>query len=264
VADLAAWKGLIDRLRTKGAAIFTDCSVSTTEAGPRDPKVVALALLCRSLSSVEATALLLDNDMVVEARTLVRTIYENLFYVAALAVEGAEFVEKLEFDDLHSKKARAGGLLDFAKTQSERSDFYDELEAFRAELIARPEKTYSIKFEQAARSGGVLPGFIVYRELSTDAAHPTAASLSRHIIRSDDLDQPPFSVVGYPELTPADEEDTAELLCSATIGVLVGVNQILGGVDGGDTLEALFDTFKELGASNRAERAISENSAPSA
>ena len=256
--DLAAWKGLIDRLRAKGAAIFQDCALPLTDAGPREPGVVALTLLNRTLSTVEAATLLLDKEMVVEARTLVRTLYENLFCVADLAKRGAAFVEDLEFDDLHNRKARAGGLLEFAKAQTERADFVGDLEAFRADLQSRPEKSYSLKFEQAAQRGNVLPGYVVYRELSTDAAHPSAASLSRHIILNDDPDTAPFSVVGYPQTSDIELHDTAALLCSATVGVLVGVNEILGQVKTGETLSALFDAFKELDASNMAERHAAE------
>lgn len=256
MADLAAWKALIERLRAKGAAIFQDCAVPLTDTGAREPGVVALTLLNRTLSTVEAATLLLETEMVVEARILVRTLYENLFCAADLAKRGAAFVEDLEFDDLHNRKARAGGLLEFAKAQAERADFVEDLEAFRAALQARPEKSYSLKFEQAAQRGNVLPGYVVYRELSTDAAHPSAASLSRHIVPNDepDLDTAPFSVVGYPQTSEIELHETAALLCSATVGVLVAVNEILGDVKTGETLSALFVAFKELDASNTAER----------
>lgn len=258
MADLAAWKELIERLRAKGAAISQDCAVPLTDAGPREPGVVALTLLNRTLSTVEAATLLLDKEMVVEARTLVRTLYENLFCVADLAKRGAAFVEDLKFDDLHNRKARAGGLLEFAKAQTEKADFVEELEAFRADLQAWPEKTYALRFEQAAQRGNVLPGYVVYRELSTDAAHPSATSLSRHITLNDDPDIAPFSVVGYPPTSDIELHDTAALLCSATVGVLVGVNEVLGDVKTGETLSALFDAFKVLDASNTAERQAAE------
>ena len=254
MSDLKAWRALADRMLAKGTQIFGGCDVPVTGDGPRDPRVVGLALLGRTLSAVEAASLLLDNDMVVEARTLVRTIHENLFYAAALAARGAAFVEELELDDRHSRKARAGGLIEFAKAQVERPDFLDKLEAFRADLVARPEKTFSIKFEQAARAGNVLPAFIVYRELSTDAAHPTAESLSRHILPCDDPEKAPFAVSGFPLLVPLERADTAELLCSATLGVLVAVNELVGGVNDGELLRAIGDDFLALSASNKAER----------
>lgn len=258
MADLAIWKGLIARLRAKGAAICRDCHVPLTDAGQREPGVIALTLLNRTLSTVEAVELLLDKEMVVEARTLVRCLYENLFCVADLAKRNSGFVDDLEFDDLHNRKARAGGLLDFARAQTERADFIEELVAFRAELMARPEKTYSLKFEQAAKRGNVLPAYVVYRELSTDAAHPSATSLSRNIVLNGDPDAPPFSVVGYPQTSDIELHDTAALLCSATVGVLVAVNEILGDVKAGETLWALADAFKALDASNTAERQVAE------
>ena len=262
MTDLLAWNALIDRLRTKGAAMFSSCDLPLTEAGPREPGVVALALLSRTISTAEAAGLLLANDMVVEARTLVRTIYENLFYAAALAKKRAAFVEELEFDDLHNRKARAGALLEFGKAQAQKSDFVDKLQTFRDELDARPEKTFSIKFEQAARAGNVLPAFVVYRELSTDAAHPSAESLSRHVIPCDEPDSAPFTVTGYPRLAPTEPQDTAELLASSMLGVLVAVGEVLGKVSGGESLVELSEAFMVLSVDNKAGREIGDRGTP--
>ncbi|MCA0367939.1 MAG: hypothetical protein LCH57_07705 [Proteobacteria bacterium] len=47
----------------------------------------------------------------------------------------------------------------------------------------------------------------------------------------------------------ADEPaETIELLCSSILNVLVAVNEILGGVDGGERLDVLAETLKDLGS----------------
>jgi hypothetical protein len=56
MADLVAWKELIERLRAKSAAIFQDYAVLLTDACPRELRVVALTLLNRTLSAVEAAS----------------------------------------------------------------------------------------------------------------------------------------------------------------------------------------------------------------
>lgn len=78
---------------SEGVDVFNGCSVTANE-DRRDPKVVALTLLARTLGAFGAAAMLIANDHVVEARTLARCAHENLFWVAALAKEGKAFVER--------------------------------------------------------------------------------------------------------------------------------------------------------------------------
>src|ERR1700675_2385961 len=86
------WLALGHRLYEKGKAIFDHSNVLESEAGTKDPKVVALTLLARTMGNFQAAVLLLDNGHVVEARAMGRCCYENLFWIAALAKKGEEFV----------------------------------------------------------------------------------------------------------------------------------------------------------------------------
>src|SRR5262245_10143142 len=71
------WLALGHRLYEKGKAVFDHSSVLESEAGTGDPKVVALALLARTMGNFEAAVLLLDNDHIVEARAVTRCCFEN-------------------------------------------------------------------------------------------------------------------------------------------------------------------------------------------
>src|SRR5258707_5635714 len=93
------WLALANRLYEKGKAIFDHSNVLESEAGTKDPKVVALALLARTVGNFQAAVLLLDNGHVVEARAMARCCYENLFWIAALTKKGDEFVKAMELDD---------------------------------------------------------------------------------------------------------------------------------------------------------------------
>jgi hypothetical protein len=189
---------------------------------------------------------------------------ENLFWAAALAKKGSAFVEEMELDDITNRKARAGGLLDWAKAQASAPDFVDTLESFKTGLVDDHGKTWGIKLDQAAAAGGVKDLYIVYRELSTDAAHPSAASLSRHVTLEDDETKPPFTVHAAPTIGPEEAVETVELMCSASLGVVVAVNEILGGVPVGESLATLGEDFVSLSGSNKARRdAVSESSEPS-
>jgi hypothetical protein len=46
--------------------------------GTRDPKIVGLTILCRSISNFRAAVLLVQLDQALEATALVRLLYENL------------------------------------------------------------------------------------------------------------------------------------------------------------------------------------------
>lgn len=88
VANSDEWQALADRLYAKGVDVFDGVVLKVTPEGARDPKVVGLTLLARSLRAMRATDRLLQDGFIVEARTLTRTILENLFFCAALAKKG--------------------------------------------------------------------------------------------------------------------------------------------------------------------------------
>jgi hypothetical protein len=255
VASLDDWMDLCQRLYAKGVDVFNGAAVPVTEAGTRDPRVVALTLLARSLSHARAVVLLIDNDQIVEARTITRSVHENMFWAAALVKKGAAFVDAIELDDITSRKRRATGLLHWAKAEGEIADYQANLEAFRDRLRDEHGKTDDIKLVQAAEAGGVSHGYIVYRELSSDAAHPSAASLSRHLtLAEDDADAPAFTLQAEPPQDPTEAVDTLELLASALLGVIIAVNEAVGFVDVGERLDALAADFRQFSASNKADR----------
>ena len=65
----------------------------------RDPKIVGLTILCRSISNFRASVRLVQQDQALEARALVRLMYENLLWLAALRERGLDFVEDMRKDE---------------------------------------------------------------------------------------------------------------------------------------------------------------------
>ena len=255
---------LAQRLYAKGVDVFDGADVPPTEAGLRYPKVIALTLLARTLSEMRAATLLLDHGQVVEARTLVRGMCENLFWAAALARKGDAFVEEMKLDDVTSRKARTAGLIEWAKAQDGSQEVVDKLDRFRAGLVEDHGQTWGIKLQQAATAGGVQDYYVVYRELSTDAAHPSAESLSRHVSLNDDEEGPPFIVNAAPNIAVGEAAETVELMCGAALYALVAVNEIVGGVPVGERLAVLREAYVSLSATNKAQRdAVSGSSGSS-
>ena len=245
---LASWSKLSERLYAKGVDIFDNAEVELSQNGQRDPKVIALILLARTLSNLDAAVLLVEKGFDVEARTVTRCAYENLFYVAALAKKGPEFVRELELDDVTTRKRRLKGLIDWSAAREAKLDGQDMLEQFRQTLVDKHGVTAEIRMTNTAAAGGVADSLLAYRELSTDAAHPSAESLSRHVMLNEDAELAPFTLVSKPTRDAIEAASTMELLCTATLGVIVAANSIVGGVSVGERLSVLADDIRSLSA----------------
>ena len=86
-----------------------------------------------------------------------------------------------------------------------------------------------------------------YGELSSDAAHPSATSLSRHVKRTKVAgDETVLTIEAVPDPSTLEVNETLEFACSALIGICVGTNQILGGLNSGKQLEPVFQEFLSL------------------
>jgi len=255
LATIEDWLSFCDRLYAKGVDVFNGAEVPLTDDGPRESRVVALTLLARTLSNMKAAVLLIENGQVVEARIIGRAAYENMFYATALLRRGAALVDALELDDITSRRKRATGLLEWARLKGQIEDDQTNLEAFRDKLVDDHGKTSGIVILQAAVDGGVGESVIIYRELSSDAAHPTAASLSRHVsVAEDGADGPPFTLHATPLDEALEPADTLELLTTAVLGAIVAVNELLGGIAAGERLDDLAGEAARLSASNKADR----------
>ena len=73
------------KLERASERVFKSASIWDTEpkAGAADPKIVAVLLLVRTLSNFRRTLILLHADRIVEARTIARCCFGNLFTIGA-------------------------------------------------------------------------------------------------------------------------------------------------------------------------------------
>lgn len=254
MATVEEWLALGDRLYAKGVDVFNSSQVMESELGTRDPKVVALTLLARTLGHFQAAVQLLESKHVVEARALTRCCWENLFWIAALTKKGDEFVKAMELDDAANRMKRANDLLQWAKTQDQPLEFVEKLDAFYTSMKGEHGQPDTIRHERAAKDGGVGDGYQIYRELSGDAAHPSAVSLSRHVTWTGPEGAKIFTVHALPKLDAREVEDTLEVSCSPVLGVIVAANEIIGRAAAGEPLTRLADAFRALSNSNKVAR----------
>jgi len=110
-------------------------------------------------------------------------------------------------------------------------------------LRALYPKPRAINFGEITKDSSLRHAYLWYKQLSSDAAHPSLEALTRHITKEAD-----GSLLVSVELAASEKDilDTIEWACQALMGVIVGANQIAGPVQAGEKLRALFDEFIRL------------------
>jgi hypothetical protein len=225
-----------------------------SEVGAADPKVVALALLCRTMSHVEGVVAMVERGLIVEARTLTRCCYENLIWIDGLANDGLGFVKKITGNDYAYKKLRGKVLLEWAVKQESKPHFEEKLQAYVDELKVTQPGAKPISFKTTAKEGVLKDAYIVYGQLSSDAAHPSVESLSRYISRTKVSEtETMMNIHALPDPEPAEVLQTLEFACNALLGVCVGANQIIGGLPSGKQLAPMFEEYLALRKINASE-----------
>lgn len=241
------WLAFASRLYELGKKLYDEADFSEAEFGAADTKVIALTLLCRSMSHVEGTVAMIERGLIVEARVLTRCCYENLIWMDGLAATGVEFVKQIGSNEYAYKKLRGKVILEWASTQDAKPEFEEKLVAYMAELEEKQPKARPISFKATAAAGVLKDNYIIYTQLSSDAAHPSAESLSRHITRTTVSDtETTLNVIALP-CPPTDEiVQTLDFICGALLGICVGVNQIIGGLPSGKELKPMLDELSSL------------------
>jgi len=241
--DIQAWTVLAEKLRRTGLDILATAQVLVTEKGFADEKVLALTLLARTLSNLKTTLLLLREKQIVEARTIARCCYENLYWVIALAEEGAAFVRKMQQDEITHRKQR--GQFMFDNGIALEAGFDEQLRDWLRNANKAFAKAQVLYPKQVAAISDIGRSYIFYSQLSSDAAHPSVTALNRYVI-PDTADE-----VGGIDVDPVvqdkEVEETLELLCQAVMGVCVAVNEVLGGTKGASALNGLADEHIKAG-----------------
>jgi hypothetical protein len=164
------WFGHAQHLVDVALEIMSQCDRLDTTKGTRDPKVIALALLSRSLGHFKATSRLLEIGLTVEARTLTRRIFENLFMQGGLAELGDEFVQRMIDDTAKSRQSRGSWVLGWLDEQEGDSPYEEGLRETMDKLRALYPKPRAINFGEITKDGSLKNAYLWYKQLSSDAA----------------------------------------------------------------------------------------------
>jgi Family of unknown function (DUF5677) len=245
-------RGYNDRLIALAYAIFGEAKIDITEKLFGEPKILSLALFCRTVGNFKGVVALTKQGLVVEARTLTRSCYENLHCMAALIEQGDQFVKAMHHDQMRSFRSQGEFLLeDIDSEHIGDAEFVDKLRARVKEIKSRWPKASFLTPKQTVKDSVLRQSYLLYSKLSGDAAHPSILALKRHLVRFEENGE---QVVGLDVNPPEKGNEIAEtinLACNAMIGACVAVNQILGGLSVNDEVRKLFIEYGELSGTRK-------------
>jgi hypothetical protein len=102
MANTKEWYEFAGRLEKTAIRMFEELELPTNER----KETYAVTLLARTISNFNGVMVLLNKDLVVEARTLMRCCWEDAFYLASIARHGEKFIGQVLKGDLIMRRAR--------------------------------------------------------------------------------------------------------------------------------------------------------------
>jgi uncharacterized protein DUF5677 len=223
-------------------------NVPLSNLGARDPKVVSLALLCRTISNFKGAILMVCEGLLIEARTLTRSCYENLIWAAALNERGSEFVTDMLNDDAASRKTVGQVTLKLSSRAGANNN--DEDGQILRDLIRQSESRFpdskKLHVDRTALGGAVELAYATFGQLSLEAAHPTITAIGRHLHSELDGDTRHLVIDIVPEVSERQLLRTVWWSCDALLGVAIASNEIVGGTKMNDALREAFEELRRL------------------
>jgi hypothetical protein len=244
------WLEFAAKVFALGRDIFEQARYTETKEGAKDPRAVALAILARTMNAFEAAIILQRGGHIVEARNLVRSCYEDAFYIEALASKGKVFVEEMIAHHIASRKDRgefmlawsAGKRLDPVIAQKLKAHLKSEKNKESSGLV-KPRILHMASF---AKRGLLQDAYHIYAQLCEDAAHVNIESISRHIKIKRRATKTDITVSAIATLRPKESLETLDFACGAMLPTCVGVNQMVGGTPAGVAMRDLWNEYKAL------------------
>jgi hypothetical protein len=176
--------------------------------GLSDVKALTIMLFFRALTNFQGAIVVADRGLIVEARALARCCGES-----ALCMVGAKFDpdhwKALIDDEIKSRKGRARLLL--GNTHWLTADQAEKLESQVAAMTADWKRVSGLDYAKIAQKGGCEIHYVIYRQLSADAAHASFESLFRYVTESHGTIE---SLQPAPKLSPEMICETIDIACN--------------------------------------------------
>jgi hypothetical protein len=242
--ELGEWLALAAKLRKAGVELIDHSSKTISRVDVDDPRVVALALLARTLGHLKSVVALIEKGMLVDALTLARSCYENSFRIARLNMDGEAFVREMKSESVANIKARGQTILENGYNLD--PDYKAGVQDVLRMIKKNHQKLSTLAPKNVAKKTAISEAYLAYLVLSRDS-HPTLSSLSRHLEYEGEgaEDGPPIFVV---EPMPSTEEliEALTFACTAALSSSVGTFQIVGLVDAPPSLQEALKAYTGL------------------
>jgi hypothetical protein len=239
-----------DDLYRVAMAVLAAAEVTIQGRWNRDPKVVGLTILSRSLSIFKSALLLVRADQILEAKMLARPMYENLLWIAALRERGASFVEEMVEDDALSRRSLAQTTVKLTTQHGRDPNSPGEL--VLREIIRELAKTYEdprkLHADKVAAMGAVELYYVDYTQLSLDSLHCSITALGPHISSKQISDtETVVTITVEPELNKKEQLRTIRRLCKTLMGVAITANELVGYTTASPRLSGAVREFEKNG-----------------
>ena len=208
-SESALWFGLAERLNRLGQRLALRELEFQTEGGLADSRVLVLLLFFRSLTNFQGTVLMAERGMIIEARTLSRNCIECAICMAGLKVDPEQWKALLR-DEIGSRKSRAKYLLRNEDWLA--SGDVEQLRTLVKTLEEQWNASSRLDYAKIAEKAGIEILYLLYRQLSADAAHPSVEALSRYI--AEDEDGAIKTLQSLPAIKSGDISGTLSILCN--------------------------------------------------
>lgn len=230
--DSTDWFKLADDLSDVLQAIALECT-EQCHGIPFERDSIAAFLTIRGAQTYQGAVLMAERGMVTEARILVRSLLEDTFCAAGLLENPDEMLKMIRDDYDASRKGRAKVVLTNGITGADARKLN--------KLVAEIQGVSYFSPEKASKLGPLQKQYLLYKQISDDAAHPSANSLKRHM----HLHSTGWAYRWGPaDKAAIDDTLSAAIVCGIPLGI--AVTQLLAMNDLNARLSALGDRYAAL------------------
>jgi hypothetical protein len=247
--NVAQWLSFADRLRATFRE-FHNVRMPRTHNVVSDVHLLGYSLLARTYSNFCGVVTLVREALVIEARTLTRSCLENSFYLVGLVKDGEKFVREMAAADVASRDVRGQTILRRLDLKGQQKAFDEKerqnVQAFLKGIRKDWPNARSIEPRKLAGKGPMAGGYLIYSQLSADAAHPSITSLNRYVTRERGVATLKFAEA------PTNEElvDTLTWACVASIGAYIAGSELLGATELNEKIATRAEEYNRLANPN--------------
>jgi hypothetical protein len=240
----AEWSRFAENLRQNGYALLQAANpkLLVTDKGAADPNIITATLFCRSLTHLKAVLILLQEGLVVEARTIVRNCFENAFWLAAIAEPGErdDALRRMGDGELFTRHQIGQFAMQLRGDHGAETN-----EALREAMrkFAGKKGTSGPTPKDLAKLGQFKSTYLFYAEYSRDA-HPTLHSLARYLARQEENGEVFKCLDAVPSGREGDQF-TIQHACQAVLSAMFAANDIWSAGEAG-RLTQLAEEYSSL------------------